>query len=64
MDFIVDFILSTVMYRIGLGILRVITFGRFPENNSYLKSLPILVGFIFIAVFIVILLLVISEISQ
>lgn len=60
MDFIVDFVVSIFFHRIGIWVLRLVTFGRFPENNSYLKSIPIIVGFFCFLVFVVLMLLVVS----
>lgn len=61
MDFIVDFILSVFFYRIGLWVLRLITFGKFPESNSYLKFLPILVGMVSFAVLVISVLLILAK---
>ena len=61
MDFIVDFILSVFFYRIGLWVLRLITLGKFPESNSYLKFLPILVGMVFFAVLVIFVLLILAK---
>lgn len=60
MDFIVDFVVSIFFHRIGICVLRLVTFGRFPENNSYLKSIPVFVGFFSFVVFVVLMLLVAS----
>lgn len=64
MDFIIDFILSVFFYRIGLWVLRLITFGKFPESNSYLKFIPILVGIITFTALVIAILLLISEIRK
>ncbi len=53
MDFVIDFIFSVFFYRIGILVLRVLTFGRFPEGNSYLKFIPVIVGFLCVCIFIV-----------
>ncbi|MNF63986.1 hypothetical protein D3C84_457040 [compost metagenome] len=61
MDFIVDLILSVFFHRIGLWVLRLITLGKFPENNSYLKFLPILVGMVSCAVLVISVLLILEK---
>jgi len=60
-DFIMDFIFGVLFYRVGLRVLRALTFGKFPENNSYLRFVPVLVGLFAFVCFAVFLLLVITE---
>lgn len=48
MDALLEFLLYILFYKTGLRILRTITSGRFPENNSYLRAVPTIVGGFFV----------------
>ncbi|RMQ40804.1 hypothetical protein ALQ04_00929 [Pseudomonas cichorii] len=62
MDLLFDFLLNTLCYKVGLWVMKVITFGRFKGKSSYwfgfilmlggLVVLAVLIGFITLLVMI------------
>lgn len=46
---IIGFIFEVALRGLGLWLLRVLTFGRHEDTNSYLYFLPTFVGFLTIA---------------
>jgi len=44
MDFLIEFIFGVICYRVGFGLLRIITFGRFTGKSSYWPGLVGLLG--------------------
>lgn len=48
METIVGLIFEVALRGLGLWILKVLTFGRYKDTNSYLYFLPTFVGFLFV----------------
>lgn len=48
METIIGIIFDVALRGLGLGVLKVLTFGRYKDTNSYLYFLPTFVGLVFI----------------
>ena len=46
METIIGFIFEIALRGLGLWVLKVLTFGRYKDTNSYLYFLPTFVGFL------------------
>lgn len=58
METIVGLIFEVVLRGLGLWVLKVLTFGRYRDTNSYLYLLPTFVGFLFIALLLLLILVI------
>jgi hypothetical protein len=56
METIVGFIFEVALRGLGRWILKVLTFGRYKDTNSYLFFLPTFVGFLFIVLLLLLIL--------
>ena len=56
METIVGLIFEVAVRGLGLWVLKVLTFGRFKDTNCYLYFLPTFVGFLFIALLLLLIL--------
>ena len=63
METIIGLVLEVALRGLGLWVLKVLTFGRYKDTNSYLYYLPTLVGFLFITL-VILLILVIFAVSK
>lgn len=57
MDTIINIIFEVAVRTLGLWVLKLLTFGRYRDTNSYLYFLPSFVGLVVIIVLIVLILL-------
>ncbi len=48
METVVGLIFEVALRDLGLWVLKVLTFGRYKDTNSYLYFLPTFVGFLFV----------------
>lgn len=48
MDAIFNFVFEVVLRALGLGVLKILTFGRYKGASSYLYFFPSLVGLVFL----------------
>jgi len=60
MQEIIGVIFEVALRAIGLWVLKALTFGRYKDTNSYLYYLPSFVGFLFIALLTILILLIIE----
>lgn len=58
MEAITGLIFEVALRGLGLWVLKILTFGRFKDTNSYLYFLPTFVGFIFLVLMLLLILLV------
>ena len=58
MDVIVGLILEVALRGLGLWVLKMLTFGRYEDTNSYLYFLPTFVGFVCIALLLLLILVI------
>ncbi|OHC15249.1 MAG: hypothetical protein A2180_13565 [Pseudomonadales bacterium GWC2_63_15] len=60
MEAIVGIIFEVALRAIGLWVLKALTFGRYKDTNSYFYYFPSFVGFLFIALLTILILLIIE----
>ena len=58
MEEIIGFIFEVVLRGLGLRILKVLTFGRYKDTNSYLYFLPTFVGLLCIILLLLLILVI------
>lgn len=58
METIAGLIFEVVLRRLGLWVLKVLTFGRYSDTNSYLYFLPTVVGFLSIVLLLLLILVI------
>ena len=63
MEPIIGLIFEVALRGLGLWILKVLTFGRYNDTNSYLYFLPTFVGFLCIVVLLLVILVIAAELK-
>jgi len=58
MEMIVALIFEVALRGLGLWVLKTLTFGRYKGTNSYLYFLPTFVGFLFIVLLLLVILVI------
>lgn len=58
METIVGLIFEVALRGLGLWALKILTFGRYKDTNSYLYFLPTFVGFLFIILLLLLILVI------
>lgn len=58
MEPIVGLIFEVALRGPGLWVLKVLTFGRYKDTNSYLYFLPTLIGFLFLVLLLLLILVI------
>ncbi|MNJ58831.1 hypothetical protein D3C77_544840 [compost metagenome] len=63
METIIGLIFEVALRGLGLWVLKVLTFGRYKDTNSYLYFLPTFVGFLCIVVLLLVILVIAAELK-
>ena len=63
METIVGLIFEVALRGLGLWALKILTFGRYKDTNSYLYFLPTFLGFLCLVLFLLVILVIAAELK-
>jgi len=64
METIVGLVFEVALRGLGLWVLKVLTFGRYKDTNSYLYFLPTFIGLLFVVFLLLLILIIVSGLKN